>query len=264
MEQIKANLKLVTDKLSAADLPNLTLPDGVLESPKYLCNECQDSGRVHGEAPAIEGKFAGRMYKTVRDCICRLEKLRQKRLSKIPPRFRELELLKIKPMSNIHSLQKTFIPQIQANPSGNYFLAGRTGTGKSMLMWSLYREAVMNDQKVVAKTLTELIGEYHKFIQLSVSKQTLVYPSLSAEDLRQSHTKYSIFLDDIDKAKPTEYAMEQLFEIANAIYDFQHQIVVTTNLSMQKLIAHFERADERFGGAIVRRLVESSVLCDMF
>lgn len=131
-------------------------------------------------------------------------------------------------------------------------------------MWALYREAVMNDRKVIACTLTELLDEFKRFIQLSMANQPLVYPRLSAGDLKQNHTTYSIFFDDIDKARPTEYAMEQLFELANAIYDYGHQIVVTTNLSLTKLIEHFERADERFGGAICRRLVNNGMICEMF
>ncbi len=200
----------------------------------------------------------------MKDCVCKLEKLRQKRLEAIPPMFHQVVLAKIQPMAEIHPKQKEFIPAMKANPFGSYFLGGKTGKGKSMLMWALYREAVMNDKRVVAATLTELLDEYKRFIQLSMANQPLVYPRLSASDLTQNHTKFSIFFDDIDKARPTEYAMEQLFELANAIYNYQHQIVVTTNLSLNKLIEHFERSDERFGGAIVRRLVSNAQICEMF
>ena len=71
-------------------------------------------------------------------------------------------------------------------------------------------------------------------------------------------------IDDIDKARPTEYAAEQFFEILNAIYEYQHQLVVTTNLRVKELADHFDRADERFGGAIVRRLTENAKIYEMF
>ncbi len=237
--------------------------NGDIPASTYQCAECQDAGRVYVQQLGTE-KFANKLYTVMKDCTCKLENVRQKRLSAIPPTFRGAILSKIQPNGNIHPEQMRVIPIMKANPFGSYFLAGKTGKGKSMLMWALYREAVLSDKKVVACTLTELLDEYKRFIQLSMSKQELVYPRLSAEHLRQSHTKYSIFLDDLDKAKPTEYAMEQLFELANAIYDFQHQIVVTTNLSVTKLIAHFERAEERFGGAICRRLVNNGEVCEMF
>ena len=230
------------------------------ETPKYLCDDCQDYGRIYFDEVAENGKI----YKMMKDCICKLEKLRQKRLEVIPPNFRHAVLKDIQPMKNIHPFQAVCIPKMKVNPFDSYFLAGKTGTGKSMLMWALYREAVMQDKRIVACTLSELLDEYKRFIHLSMNKQELIYPRLSAEDLRQNHTKFSIFFDDIDKARPTEYAMEQLFELANAIYDFQHQVVVTTNLRLTKLIEHFERADERFGGAIVRRLINNGMICEMF
>ena len=48
-QQIKTSLKLVADKLSAADLPNPTLPNGVFESPKYKCNRYQRKNWHHQE-----------------------------------------------------------------------------------------------------------------------------------------------------------------------------------------------------------------------
>lgn len=234
------------------------------EMPNYLCDECQDRGFIYLKEKSTNERFPNAVYTVIKDCVCRLEKLRQVRLDTIPMNFRNAVLAKIEPMPNVHENQKTVIPAMKENPAGSYFLAGKTGKGKSLLMWALYREAVLADKKVVACTLTELLDEYKRFIQLSMANQPLVYPRLSSGDLTQNHTKYSIFLDDIDKARPTEYAMEQLFELANAIYNYQHQVVVTTNLSLAKLIEHFERADERFGGAIVRRLVNNGMVCEMF
>jgi DNA replication protein DnaC len=200
----------------------------------------------------------------MRDCVCKVKEQRRVRLDKIPTHFKNVELSGIVPRPDVHPFQTVCVPAMKANPAGSYFLSGKTGKGKSMLMWALYREAVMQDKKVVACTLTELLDEYRKFIQLSMAGQKLEYPRIVAGDLRQNHTKYSIFFDDIDKARPTEYAMEQLFDLSNAIYDFQHQIVVTTNLTLPKLTAHFEKADERFGSAIVRRLVNNGMVCEFF
>lgn len=200
----------------------------------------------------------------MKDCLCKLERLRQKRLEIIPSFFRDSILSELQPMPKVHALQKEIIPKIKSNPFDNYFLSGKTGKGKTLMMWALYREAVMNDKKAIACTLTELLNEFKTFIQLSIANQPLIYPRITASDLRQSHTKYSIYLDDLDKAKPTEYAMEQLFEIANAIYENGHQVVITTNLRLDDLTKHFERADERFGGAIVRRLTNNSNIYEMF
>ena len=194
-----------------------------------------------------------------------MKTLREKRLSILPPNFRNCRLETLEAMPALHSEQSNVVAEIKKNPGGNFFLAGDFGTGKTYLLWTLYRYAVEQDtRRVIACTLSELLTEYKNFIQASIKGDPLIYPRISAEDLRQTHTKYSIFIDDIDKARPTEYTAEQLFELADAIYSYQHQVVVTTNLTLEKLVAHFKRADERFGGAIVRRLVDKAYICEMF
>lgn len=194
-----------------------------------------------------------------------MQKVRNQRLSKIPTKFQGVSLADLEPDVNVHPRQLEFVPMLKANPRGSYFLGGRFGTGKSLMMWALYKQAVEdNVQRIVVCTLAELLHEYRAFIQASMDRTEPKYPRLNAEELRQSHTRYSIFLDDVDKAKPSEYAAEQFFELANAIYDYQHQIVLTTNLSVLKLKDHFDRADERYGGAIVRRLVDNAKIVEMF
>ena len=203
-------------------------------------------------------------YSFAKPCICRLEKTRRKRLAAIPPMFSEITLESLRPDIRKHAGQANAVKLIKESPSANYFLAGRFGTGKTLFLWTLYREAVMQDKRVIVCTLSELLNEYRAFIQASMNGGEAVYPRISAGDLRQNHTRYSIFIDDIDKARPSEYAAEQLFELSDAIYAYDHQVVVTTNLTLAKLVEHFERADERFGGAIVRRLVEKAHRIEMF
>lgn len=203
--------------------------------------------------------------KGARMCECRVVKLREQRLAKIPAKFAGIELMNLKPMPNLHPFQSEIVPYMQNNPTKSYFLAGKFGTGKSTLMWALYQHLVTAGVgRIIVCTLSELLNEYKAFIQASISGDQPKYPRLNAEELRQNHTRYAIFFDDVDKAKPTEYAAEQFFEIVNAIYDFQHQVVITTNLGVAKLADHFDRADERFGGAIVRRLVDNARIVEMF
>lgn len=181
--------------------------------------------------------------------------MKSSRLSKIPPKFADVRLADIRPRSG----QGEIVALAKADPLQSFVLAGKFGTGKSMLMWALYREAVEREvPRLVTCTLAELLNEYRQFINGAHP------PRLNAEELRQTHTRYSIFLDDIDKARPTEYAAEQFFEIVNAIYEYGHQVVTTTNLRIGELVDHFDRADARFGGAIVRRLVDDAKVVEMF
>lgn len=201
----------------------------------------------------------------VRRCECRLRKIRELKLNAIPPKFAGLTLDTLTPRTDLHIKQAEIVKAIQANPFQSYFFGGRFGTGKSVFMWTLYRHAIeQNAPKVVVCTLAELLAEFRASIQASINHEMPIIPRLNAEELRQNHIRYSIFLDDIDKARPTEYAAEQLFEIVNAIYEYQHQVVVTTNLTLGECVNHFDRADERFGGAIVRRLIENAQVFELF
>lgn len=194
---------------------------------------------------------------SARFCVCRKAAIRAARLSKIPPKFAGFKLSTLEPKN---PSQVKPIAAIKANPEGSYVFAGNFGCGKSLMLWMLYRNAIkQTSRKVVACTLSHLLDEFRSFI-----RDGAVLPSLSAAELKQTHTPYSIFLDDIDKARPTEYAAEQFFEIINAVYEFQHQLVVTTNLKLSSLVDHFDRADERFGGAIVRRLIDGADVYEMF
>ena len=200
-----------------------------------------------------------------RFCKCHLAKIRSNRLARIPPQFAQHKLSMLEPDTRIHPMQASVVPFVKANPENSYLFAGRFGCGKSLLMWMLYRNAIkQTPRKVVVCTLAELLDEFRAFIQSSVNHETPRLPRLCAAELRQTETPYSIFLDDNDKARPTEYAAEQFFEIINAIYEYKHQLVVTTNLRVSELGDHFDRADERFGGAIVRRLTDGVKVFEMF
>lgn len=217
-----------------------SIPNSTLTEP---CLECYGSGMMVTETGA-------------KPCGCRMSEVEAKLLAKIPPAFAHGDLATLEPRVD----QRAIVERMRANPAGSYIFAGRFGTGKSLLMWALYREAVKtNPMRIVACTLSELMDEYRKTFD-----NPEFLPRIGAYELRRNGPKYSLFLDDIDKARPTEYVGEQVFELTDAIYAFQHQIVATTNLSVPKLIEHFERADERYGGAIVRRLLEVAEIVELF
>lgn len=246
----KSNLSLVTDVM-----PGLGVWDAAAatdEARIVLCERCGDTGFERGPSG----------YQL---CQCRKDRIMQAKLARVPPEFRWATLENIRADVTRHPMQAEAIEAMRADPFGGYFFGGRFGCGKSLLMWTLYREAVVSGvAKVVCCTLAELLSEYTAFIGASRNGGGGTLPRLNAAELRQEDVRYSIFLDDIDKARPSEYAAEQLFEIINAAYEFKHQIVVTTNLGIAALVDHFDRADERFGGAIVRRLIDGARRFEMF
>lgn len=106
--------------------------------------------------------------------------------------------------------------------------------------------------------MLQLINEYREAFRPRKDKEEgFRHVTIRPNDLMQTHMPYSLFFDDIDKPKITEYVAEQIHALFDAADINKHQIVITTNLNPDRLVEHFERADERYGRAIVRRIIHS-------
>lgn len=145
------------------------------------------------------------------------------------------------------------------------FFNGRPGVGKTMLMWAVYRHIVEAGTHYVAfKTLADLLEEYRSVFRSFDDGGEIVIPAVRAEALQQNHTKYAIFLDDIDKANFTEYASEQVYRLVNAAYEYGHLLYVSTNKNVGSLIAQFSKRDDARGEPIVRRMLDGAIAIDMW
>lgn len=178
-------------------------------------------------------------------------KILNKKLERIPFLYREAVIETMQPIFERHELQAVVIEKLKEDPLGSYGFAGTFGCGKTHFYWALYRAAAVNKQRIIADTFSGLLDDFKRKFEKKDHRS-----KISAEDLSQNQTRYSLFLDDLDKAKPSEYAAEQLFELINAAQAWGHQIVWTSNLNADDLQDHFDKADKRFGGAIVRRLCD--------
>lgn len=235
--------------------------------PEFECEICSDTGNVSVKVPYRHGKTVWETKK----CECLRLKIRRRRLAQMPVEFASVSLETLTARGDIHPGQPEYVELLKKYPAAKFVIAGDFGTGKTHFFWALYAEAVRRDRRVWAGTARSLIAEFQKAVELSQSGERYD-PPIRAEELRQNHTPYSIFLDDIDKARATEYAAEQLFEIIDACYAYSHQLVVTTNLRIDDLLEHFAGAGRngkaegsgRYGGAIVRRLLDKAHLIEMF
>ena len=61
----------------------------------------------------------------------------------------------------------------------------------------------------------------------------------------------------------TEFTSRMLFELLNAVRDFGHQLIVTSNKDWGQLRDHWSRIDEVYGNSIMVRLF-GCVLIAMF
>lgn len=201
--------------------------------------------------------------KGARACECALTKQRNRLIAGIPGKFANVRLQNIKPDLAIHPKQAHVLNTLIQNPEGSYFFSGRPGKGKSMFMWALYRYAVERGTRtVVVCTLSDLLEEYRQVFRSLEAKEMPHIPRLLPENLQTNGRKYAVFLDDIDKANVTDYAAEQVYRLVNAIYEYGHQLVVTTNKSQRELIDQYNRRDESRGEPIVRRMIDGATVVE--
>lgn len=245
MEAIKRQLTLVQTEIQS--LPMLE------QETSNVCEFCVGTGME-----IIPGKGA-------RTCECRLIEQRKRLIAGIPGKFANIRLETIKPDPSIHPKQASVLATLKANPEGSYFFSGRPGKGKSMFMWALYRHAVeVGTRTVTVCTLSDLLEEYRQVFRSLEAKEMPRIPRLLPENLQQNERKYAVFLDDIDKANATDYAAEQVYRLVNSIYEYGHQLVVTTNKSEGELINQYNKRDDNRGEPIVRRMIDGATVIEMF
>lgn len=188
------------------------------------------------------------------NCLCVRRMLYRAQLAVIPPKFGTPRLRRLRARDDLHRSQVSAIKYIQANPGDSYLLTGRNGTGKTHLGWAIYREAIAQRRPAVACTVRDLLYEFRR-VEVGVPDgETLRGPRVTAEDLRRSRKRWLLFLDEFEKARPSEFASEQLFNLLDAANSFGHQLVITSNMNPHELRAHWGRIDEVWGNSIMTRL----------
>jgi DNA replication protein DnaC len=169
------------------------------------------------------------------------------------------------PNSNRHPQQAVIIAELKRHPDRSYLFCGENGSGKTHFAWALYRHSLSKGRRVVGCSVRELLEDYRKAAINGKGEEEVASfrPRVLPADLRVKGQEWTIFLDEFEKARPSEFASEVLFELIDAAYQFQHQLIVTTNFTVEKLITHWGRLDEVWGKSIVRRL-EGCVIIEMF
>lgn len=189
-------------------------------------------------------------------------------LAQIDARYRGFTLKLLQPLPDLNTApdnQERVISVMKLRPFDSFYFCGRNDVGKTLFLSVLCENAIRAGRFVFISTLTDWVKTCQDAIKTGAN--------ISIAEFQQSDRPYSIFIDDLDKARPTEYVAELLFHLIDAVYRHKHQLVVTTQLDPEErtvtstgaerlsLLEHFERADPRYGEAIVRRMVhdETSV-----
>lgn len=187
------------------------------------------------------------------NCLCERRKSNRAQLAMIPPAFGMPRLNRLKPRLDLHRNQTAAIRLVQQNPDDSYLFTGSNGTGKSHIAWALFRNALAQRRPAIALTVSELMDEFRR-MDLSSKDGDLWTPRVRAVDLAKQGKRWFLFLDEFEKARPSEFASEQLFKLLNAAKNFNHQIVVTSNFKPDQLRNHWGRIDQVWGNSIMTRL----------
>jgi hypothetical protein len=232
----------------------LALPTGLsvsqAEESASRCQQCEGSGWI-----VIVGSGA-------KKCECLKQKIRKTKLDRIPGIYQGMSLATITPDPSRHVDQAVTLKWLQDNPEASYAFTGNltasespnaksNRVGKSMFGWLLYREAVERNQRACGLLLSDLLKQFQAW-ELNPDK----VPDITPGDLRQNHTRYFLLIDELDKDRPTEFRAEVLFQLIEAAHSFKHQLVVTTNYTLDGLAQYWSRNGAAYGPAIVSRIKE--------
>jgi DNA replication protein DnaC len=160
----------------------------------------------------------------------------------------------LEPRPDLHPLQTQVIRHIKAHPDDSYLLTGRNGSGKSHIAWALYRHAVVKGRGLAACTVRDLLKDFRR-MEVTRDSNAAFVPRVTPEQLKRvKGLRWFIFLDEFEKARPSEFASEMLFSLLDAAKSFGHQLVVTSNMPIEGLRQHWSRQNDIWGNSIIERL----------
>jgi hypothetical protein len=226
--------------------------------------ECPRCGGRRGYHVDKRGADTGVIVTFRQACVCCALRRFWSRWDKTPQRFRNVTPLRYLEPSEKSLLpiekQQEIIDSLRKDPTRSYLLYGQAGTGKTHIASSLYRHhlaawALIDNLnwtycsvwRVSAPVLLE------QWVAKSIDK-TAPKPEVSESMIRnvaKDGQRPVLFLDEIDKVNGSDYKMEKLRAIVDAVYEAQGQIVATSNADPAAIAA---RWGGEWGDVILRRI----------
>jgi hypothetical protein len=187
--------------------------------------------------------------------------------------------------------QQEVLDAVRSHPLGSYAFFGPAGTGKTTVSVGLYRRALgfalkafwqkrPHDNptnhawnnfglwRVSAKTLLE---DFHRESMHDKDLRTgkEIHPVVDRAKIK--HIKRMgltprLFIEEIDKVRYTEFKMNALWEIFDAAYENNVQLVFNTNLMPGEFFSQFESIgpSKEISSTFFRRVEETSTIFNFF
>ena len=200
-----------------------------------------------------------------RPCECREQRLKRSRVrgvaSAIPPRYRGVSFDR-PPVSDMARQTETreavkriaaFIEDLDSNlgRGRGLWLFGDTGTGKTTLAMLASKAATEQGHSVAIYSLPKLLARIRRTYETEVGSDSygVFFERLTSVDL--------LHIDDFGAEKRSDWVLEQLYALVNERYEDERSIMLTTNLTVEKL-------EEQIGPRTVSRLTETCEQIPLF
>ncbi len=201
---------------------------------------CEDSANGFNKKIYLD---TGKLVK----CECAVERIRQQRFNRAveitPMNFKWITdgINSIPEMAKVHPMQPKHLRTLKDNLNGSFYFYGKTGTHKTTFGWALVQEAGRRGQKVGGNSgaaLSDTIREY------SFNNKILNNASFySLNQLETNEGRFCLFIDEIETFKRTEYGFATLFELIEKVQAYKHQLIITSNKSIDQLIGEWVQRD---------------------
>ncbi len=200
-----------------------------------------------------------------RACECRDGRLKRGRVrgvaSAIPPKFRGVSFDRPPVSDMAHQIETkeavkrvdAFIHELDSNlkMGRGLWLFGDTGTGKTTLAMLVSKAATEMGHSVAIYSLPKLLARIRRTYEAEASSDSYgaFFERLTSVDL--------LHIDDFGAEKRSDWVLEQLYALVNERYEDERSIMLTTNLTVDKL-------EDQIGKRTVSRLTETCEQVPLF
>jgi DNA replication protein DnaC len=197
----------------------------------------------------------------------------------VPLKYRHITLRTLQPYPSSPvplERQAHVIGTLKADPNKSYAFFGPPGSGKTVWATTLYSEMLYRQYTeprprwkwfpVRRTSITKMVEQHADYAvrrnnpDWTDLDRRLNAPDVTADKIRavtQTGDKYHLFLEDVNGGDLTATSRAILFEVVNAVYENEGQLVITSNLTP----AEFKR---QYGEDLYWRIVEHCTIVNLF